>query len=121
MFIMSVSFITFTLCIQPITVLWHCAVGEQKDNQSNCTVNVCTLRMNYICVLCSSLIGSDEPSNSTSATMPEEKNKPIIYSTVIPATRPEEKPKVFDVRVNYETVDHLKTEEVRHVLQLCHI
>lgn len=68
-----------------------------------------------------SLTCSEEVFTSTPAAMPEEKNKPIIYSMVIPASSLQEKPKVFDVRVNYETVDHLKTEEVRHVLELCHM
>ena len=42
--------------------------------------------------------------------------KSINYTLVTPTPRPEEqKPKVFDIKVNYETVDHLKTEEVRPI------
>ena len=59
----------------------------------------------------------NKPSNSTPAAIPDQKNKPIIYSMVTPAARPgEERSKVVDIRVNYETVDHLKTEEVRYEL-----
>ena len=43
--------------------------------------------------------------------------KPINYTLVTPTSRAEEqKPKIVDIKVNYETVDHLKTEEVRPIL-----